>query len=209
MNPNAQQLNVFFYSKFSIMCTDLLKMMDSYGILRQFLLRCIDDMPNPPPGLDRVPTLIVAGIGKPLVAREAVMWFNNARPMFMQQSTDLQNKRIMQNIMKNNMQSMAGPKGYAHEEFDGFSDGFAYLDVDMAQPKKFVEYGNDNSIIYTPPKEEKGDTIKLAEQERSCNNLDQMRKQQDIEYKAMMAQEQVNTVMANECDLLMKKRLGL
>lgn len=210
MNHNIQkQMNIFYYSKFSTMCTDLLKMMDSYKILNQFLLKCIDDMQQVPPGLKRVPTLIVVGVDKPLVAKEAVNWFNNMRPIFAQQSLDMQNKRIMYNIMRNSMQGMHGPKGYAQGEYDGVSDSFAYTDVDMAQPKTFCEYGNDSNAIYTPPKEDDKFRIKEGEQNRNIKELEQLRKQQESEYTSIMKREQIEAVMNKEREGLMRERLGI
>jgi hypothetical protein len=208
MNHNNQkQMNVFFYSKFSAMCTDLLKMMDSYKIINQFLLRCVDDMVQLPPGLERVPTLIVIGIEKPLVAKEAMTWFDGMRPIFLQQSSDTLNKQIMNGIMRNGMQSIQGPKGYANGEYDGISDSFAYTDVDMAQPKTFCEYGNDKDAIYTPPKDDT--KINKQEQDRSIREMEQERKQQETEYANIMKRGQVEAVMYRERNQLMKERLGI
>ena len=203
----SKQMNIFYYSKFSTMCTDLLKLMDSYKILNKFLLKCIDDMPNIPPQLERVPTLIVVGVDKPLVAKEAVAWFNNMRPIFMQQCMETQNKTIMTGIMKNNMQTLQGPKGYTSNEYDGISDSFAYTDVDMAQPKTFCEYGNDKDAIYTPAKEDT--TIKQNEQERNTKELEKIRKQQDAEFSSVMKRGQLEAVMNKEREKLMKDRLGI
>ena len=207
MNRNQKQINIFYYSKFSTMCTDLLKMMHSYNLLNQFLLRCVDDMQQFPPGLERVPTLIVVGIDKPLVAKEAINWFNSMRPIFSQQSQDMQNKRIMYNIMKNNIQANNGPKGYAHSEYDGISDSFAYCDIDMAQPKTFCEYGNDIDAIYTPEKENY--VIKQDEQNKNIRQLEQIRKQQETEYSNIMKKEQIDAVMNKERETLMRERLGI
>lgn len=205
MDYSAQKkVNVFFYSKFSNMCTDLLKMMDSYGVLNQFYLKCIDDMPQIPPGLDRVPTLIVVGVNKPLVAKEAVVWFDGMRAVFQQQNAMMQDKRIIYNIMRNDL---AGPKGYAQGEYDGVSDAFAYTDVDMAQPKTFCEYGNDKDVIYTPPVEQ--GKVNRSEQERVTRDLASKRKKQEEEFTTLMKREQIDAVMTRERELLMKERLGI
>lgn len=210
MNHNMQkQMNIFYFSKFSNMCNDLIKLMDSYGVLNQFLLKCIDDMPQLPPGLERVPTLIVVGINKPLVGKEAINWFDNMRPIFAQRNLDMQNKRIMYNIMRNNMQAMNGPKGYAQGEYDGISDSFAYFDVDMAQPKVYCEYGNDKDIIYTPPKEDNTLKIRRNEQEKNIKDLEQIRKRQELEYSCIMKREQIDAVMNKEREKLMRERLGI
>lgn len=206
---HQNQMNIFYYSKFSVMCTDLLKMMDSYNILGQFILKCIDDMPTPPAGLERVPTLIIGGINKIYVAKDAVMWFNSMRSVFIQQNADMQNKKIMYNIIKNNMQTQGGPNGYTEGEYSGTSDTFAYLDLDIAQPKTFCEYGTDGTVIYTPPKEDANDKIRISEQERGSRELEQMRIQQDNDYMSTMKNQHVEAVMNNERERLMKNRLGI
>lgn len=200
-------MNIYYYSKFSRMCTDLLKMMDDYKIINNFLLRCIDDMETLPSGLERVPTLIIAGIDKPLIAKEAIKWFNDMRPIFIQQCNDMQNKRILYGIMKNSMEAINGPKGYTQGEYDGVSDSFAYTDVDMAQPKTFCEYGNDKDAILTPPKEEY--KIRKDEQDNNVRNLEQSRKQQETEYTSIMKREQIESVMNKERNKLMRERLGI
>lgn len=207
MNHNVQkQMNIFYYSKFSGMCTNLLKLMDNYKVLNKFLLKCVDDMPELPRGLERVPTLIVVGIDKPLVAKEAMIWFDNMRPIFAQQCADIQNKQIMYNIMKNNQLAMKGPKGYAEEEYHGISDSFAYFDVDMPQPKTFCEYGNEKDAIYTPPIDDK---IKSDEQKRYIQKLEQDRRKQEGELVSIMKKEQIEAIMNNEREKLLKERLGI
>jgi len=188
------------------MCTDLLKMMDSYNILNRFNLKCIDDMLQIPAGLERVPTLVVVGIDKPLVAKEAVMWFNQMRPMFVQQNVEMQQKRIMHRISRNNVNG--GPKGYAQGEYDGISDTFAYTDVDIPQPKAFCDYGkNSEDVIFTPPKD-RGKIVE-AEQKRFVKDLECERKKNDLEYSNVMKRDQVDAVMNREHDNLMREKLGI
>lgn len=210
MNGNQKQrMNIFFYSKFSTMCTDLLKMMDSYGVINQFLLKCIDDMDvsHLPPGLERVPTLIVIGIDKPLVAKEAVDWFNGMRPIFMQQKADMQNKKIMFNIMKNNVQMANGPKAFSQSEYSGLSDSFAYTDVDLAQPKAFCGYNDDKDVIFTPPDE--NTKIQKDEQERKIREYEQIRKRQESDYNTIMRQGQIDAIMNAEKEKLLREKLGI
>lgn len=194
-------MNIFYYSKFCLMCTDLLKLMDKYKILNRFLLKCIDDMQRIPAQLERVPTLIIVGINKPLVGKEALEWFNNMRPLFLQQYTERQ--------IKNNIQSLHalhGPKGYLDNEYNGISDSFAYTEVDIAQPKTYSQYDN-NTVIYTPPDE--NSIIKKDEQERNAIELDKMRKKQDEEYALIMKREQVETVIRKEREKLIRDNLGI
>lgn len=188
------------------MCTDLLKMMDSYGVLKRFYLKCIDDMERIPDGLERVPTLIVVGVGKPLVAKEAVSWFNQMRPMFVQENVEMQQKRIINNMMRNNI--AGGPKGYAQGEYDGISDTFAYTDVDMAQPKTFCDYGKGGEdVIYTPPRD--GAKMVEADQKKYVLDLESERKRHEVEYSTVMKRDQIDAVMNRERDTLMREKLGI
>ena len=102
MSQVNRNINIFYYCRVSKLCIDLIRMMDNYSILNRFFLKCIDDMDATqiPNGLDRVPTLIISGIDKPLVANEAVKWFNDNRPYLIQQ-TRIANKKIIYNITKN------------------------------------------------------------------------------------------------------------
>ena len=208
-NIQSKQMNILYYSKFSTMCTDLLKLMDSYGVLNKFFLKCIDDMEILPKGLERIPTLIVVGVNKPLVAREAMEWFDSMRPMFSQQNNDMLSKKIMFNIMKNNTEANNGPKGYVHCEYDGVSDSFAYTNTDLAQPKTFCEFENDGSVIYTPQSEDKTMAIKDSEQKRYINDLQKNRKQQESEFSNIMRQGQIDAVIDRERTQMTKNRLGI
>lgn len=202
-----KQINIFYYSRVSKLCLDLIRMMDNYGILNKFLLQCIDDMNDIPKGLDRVPTLIVVGIPKPLVANEAVKWFNDNKPYLQQQGSDLQNKKLLYNITKT-MYDQQGPKGFSSNELEGLSDNFAYSDENFnyAQPKTFCLYGNDGDVIMTPPKDGK---LNSETQKNLICEIEKNQKKQDDECKVYMKQEQLNKIMQKERDELMKNHLGI
>jgi len=206
MNRN---INIFYYSRVSKLCIDLIKMMESYGIINKFMLKCIDDMnPNQiPAGLERVPTLIVAGIDKPLVANEAVKWFNENRPYLQQQNAEMANKRIIYNLTKNATgENNIGIKGFSNEH-EGISDNFAYMDTDAAQPKSFCQYGSDaDNIIYTPPTDGK---INAAQQKQMIAVADSDRTTQIKEYADVMKQEQIDKLIMKERDQLIKSRHGV
>ena len=188
------------------MSMDLLNMMNKYGILRHFILKCVDDMEVLPKGLERVPTLIVSDIDKPLIAKDAVLWFNKMRSIFATQQSDSQNKHIMYNIMKNNQEQLQGPKGYTETEYNGISDAFAYTDVDMAQPKSFCTPDNDTDIIYTPPEDSK---VSLADQNRLYKTLNDERRQEESAYSELMKKKQIDIIINNEQKKLMMEKIGL
>lgn len=206
MSQVNRNINIFYYSRVSKLCIDMIKMMDNYGIINRFMLKCIDDM-NPaqiPNGLDRVPTLIVAGIDKPLVANEAVKWFNDNRPYLIQQTSEMTNKKIIYNLTKNS-NNMSGPKGFS-DEHCGISDNFAYMETDEAQPKEFCRYGSDDDEIYTPPKDGKINTV---QQKKLIADVDADRKQHEKEYAVAMKQEQVDKLILKEREQLVRNRHGI
>lgn len=199
------QMNVFYYSRVSKLCLDLICMMDNYGILTRFKLKCIDDMQELPKSLERVPTLVVIGIDKPLVANEAVKWFNDNRLFLQQQSSELQDKKLLYNMTKN-MYDQQGPKGFSSNELGGLSDDFAYTEADQAQPKTFCLYGNDTDVILTPPKDGK---INEETQKKLLAEFEKTQKSQESEYRVIMKQEQVNKLIQKELDQLKKDRTGI
>ena len=208
---NNMQVNIIFYSKFCQMSRDLIKMMTECKILGKFVLKCIEDMQEHeiPASLTRVPTLIVSGIQKPLVANDAILWFKKNQPIFMQQIYDTQNKIVMRNIMKNNMQSMNGPKGYLENEYSGISDSFAYADenLDLAQPKVYTDCNGSTDVIYTPPLDGK---IKENESKKLIFNAKKEYEQQDKECGDLLRKQQLEILVNHEAQKLMQaNRYGL
>ncbi len=202
---NTKTANVYFYSRVSQTCIDLMKLMDAYGIRNKFLLRCVDDMDVIPPGLDRVPTLIIYGIPRPFVGNDAMKWFEDNKMYFAQQSAELQTKMHLYNMAKN-AQDNNNPHGFSECEHGGLSDEFAYTDTDMSQPKSFVNYGNDGDIIVTPPKDSK---LSISVQQRLIKDATNIRNDQEKEYAKMMKQDQINKLMMLEKSKLVNAHLGL
>ena len=198
-------MNVYYYSRVSQLSIDLLRLMDSYGVRNKFMLMCVDDMEQIPSGIVRIPTLVVNGINKPLVANEAIEWFENNKQFFVQQNAEMQGK-INLYYMTKNLTDGQGPKGFSNCEQKGMSDEFAYTDTDIAQPKEFCSYGNDGDIIITPPKDGK---MNNSSQKKLIGDLEEMRKTQEIEYSKIMKNEQVNKIIMMERDQLMKRRIGI
>jgi len=186
-----------------------------------------------PAGLERVPTLIVVGINKPLVGREALVWFDGIRqslPVHSSSSSssssnsdsNLQNKQILYNINKQeqlsnstqpnkqtqtNSNSPAGgtsPNGYSTVEHIGLSDNYAYTNSDNPLPKTFCEYGNDTNIIYTPPLEKS--KLSKFQQDRTIKNLIQDRIMQEQSYVADMKKKQIDMLIYQEQLKLQKEK---
>lgn len=211
MNKNANGppiRNVLYFSKFTEMCRDLLKLMHEYNVLSQFYLYCTDGIPieKLPANLDRVPTLVISGINKPLIGREAIEWFKVNRFTFIQNNEQLQYKKIMYNMMKT-MQSETGPRGFSNIEHAGLSDAFAYTDIDFAQPKVYCNYGEDNSEIKTPEINE--NKITESAQKKLLKMEEQDRNKQDKEIATLIKHTHVDVLMNKEKEQFFVDRLGI
>lgn len=206
-NPNQntnRNVNVLYYSKVAKSCLDLLKIIESYGILNKFVLKCIDDMDEKqiPPQLTDVPTVLINGIDKPLIGREAFKWFQDNRQYLMAQSAEQHSKQIVHNMTK--IMNL-GPKGFSGE-LTGTSDEFAYCDIDDAQPKSYCKDVEDGNVIITPPKDKKLTQMNIKNMSRE---IEHVRKEQEKELSEMMKQDQINRIMSIEREKLMKNRLGI
>lgn len=204
-NSNNSNINIIYYSRVSQMCRNLLQLLNEYNAINCFMLKCIDDMKELPQSLERVPTVIICGIGKPLVGNEAFKWFNENRMFLQTKSTELRNKRILHNMDKN-MYDPTGPKGYSTNELEGLSDDFAFTTAEQAQPKSFCGYGQDTDVIYTPSNDGK---INMNVQQRMLNEYKNIIDTQTEEYKQYMKQDQINKIIEKEKEELYKNRMGL
>ena len=196
MQQKPKQANILFYSKFSAMSIDLLKLMQSYNISNQFLLKCIDDMKQIPNGLEKVPTLIVVGINKPLVGREALNWFNEMRPILAQQNAGNNSKQTLYNISKQEASSSGNLHGFSNDEHIGLSDNYAYTETDNPMPKSFGDCMTDTNVIITPPKEE--NKLTRYQQDKTIKALEYERINQEKTYITEMKKKQLEALILKE-----------
>ena len=90
-----------------------------------------------------------------------------------------------------------GPHGFTQTEMGGFSDNFAFTDVDVAQAHSFFGFGSENeNTIFTAPEE----TIKIndVEQQQRTSSINSTRCDQDKEHSDMMKRGQINAVIEAE-----------
>uniref|UniRef100_A0A6C0EAR5 Thioredoxin domain-containing protein n=1 Tax=viral metagenome TaxID=1070528 RepID=A0A6C0EAR5_9ZZZZ len=133
-----------FYSSKCETCHGLVNTMRVEGILNAFTLLSVDNMP-----LEKllqinirvVPAIIVNMDKRQMVyeGKEAVMWVNNfilSRKQNMARNIDSQRRQILQEHVKLYGDSTMA---YIPLEQGGISDDFAYLDVDRAMPKNFLQ----------------------------------------------------------------------
>jgi hypothetical protein len=189
-------MNIFFYSRSCVTCANLMNIMKNINILQNFNLYCVDDhLNNLPPHITTIPTLIVGELKQQFVAGDAFKWVESVKFMNQKHAMEMNKKNIMANMIK--QQQLMGPHGYANSEMGGFSDSFAFTDVDHAQAHSFFGYKseNDNTIFTAPEETEK---ISQSEQKKRMANVEINRKEQDKQNEVMMKNNQINAVIETE-----------
>ncbi|GAG63293.1 unnamed protein product, partial [marine sediment metagenome] len=105
-----------------------------------------------PPQIKMVPTMIVAGVNKPLVAEAAFKWIEGAKFRRQQELGDTNKRIIQQNLVNMAQNNKKGPLGFVEQEMAGISDTFAYKDIDKPLSHNYVGAGEDNkNVIFTAP----------------------------------------------------------
>lgn len=205
-NNNKRQRNLLFYSQKCKDSANLVLLMKNEDLLKYFEMICIDGRENMiPPTITHVPTLIVEGIPKPLIANAAFQWLQNMKYIRYQNMMDANKKTIHYNMMKNI--EMGGPKGFTNE-FTGFSDEFAYTDIDNSQPKSHYNYKDEvNNAILTLPENDK---ITKNEQQNIIGKEVAQRKEQEKQFMDYMKSNQLKDVIKSQKEqMMMAKKMGL
>jgi hypothetical protein len=163
------------------MSKNLLTVLDNEKLLNNFKLICVDDnLNNIPPAIKKVPTMIVVGYPTPIVASETFDWIQKVKYI-----------KGNPNIQTNNN---IGPIGYKCTEMGGFSDIFAYKDVDNPMPQSFYGINDDDkNVIFTAPEQDK---ISKKEQEASLKDLKEKREAQNRDYALSMKKAQLQAVQS-------------
>jgi hypothetical protein len=157
-----------FFSKKCQSCANLIVLLKNLNLLNNFEMVCLEDLitqrKQPPPNIKSVPALIMQDLNLVLQGKETFEWV----------------EKIRMNMIKMNMAKtaqQAGPHGFTNVEMGGFSDNFAYMLTDLAQPKSFLPYGKDDEYaIYTGVEVNK---IIGKDMDRVVNEANKKRKEQD------------------------------
>jgi len=158
--------NVLFYSKQCSLSRQILNILNQEQFINFFVLFCVDGrLHEVPKGITHVPTMIVNGIDKPLVANDIMGWINNM-------------KFLKYNNPNNNQQQKKDRlPGYTESEMNSISDSFAYTDKDSFLPQKYSGIGTEHmDPIITFPEFDK---IKKDEFKKTINNENKSRKDQE------------------------------
>ena len=197
-------MNILFFSRYSSLCVDLLKLMHKYDILNEFELKCVDDI-NPPQGITHVPTLVIKNYPGLIVGKKTIEWFEYHKENFEKKKQNQQTESILNNMDKY-MKFKDGPKQYSNLEDNGFSDGFAYVNDDGAQPKNFAIFGKENTEIFTQGEAPK---MNYQEQMRAMEAHRQLRNQTLEIISQRMKQEQEYAIIENEKKEILLESLGM
>lgn len=179
--------NILFFSRKCKFCNQLLTIMNNANLIPFFILYCVDDhRDNLPVAVKKVPTLIVSGVPKPLVADDAFTWVNQY--ISLQQKTPLQNSQMNYNngsVLEWNKQEMTG-----------LSDVYTHKDLDVNIPHSYSNAKQNTGGILTA--KEINDKIKTTDQAKLISNLAEKRAQQDMQLGQMQQEQLVNIVMQNK-----------
>ena len=190
-------MNILFYSNRSSPCTNLITLMKNSNLLGYFKLVCVDGRLNEmPKNITTVPTLMVANVNKLLVADEAFHWVKTMRFIRQKQMLEMNNA--------NQPKQNSGPIGHNNSEMGGFSDDFAYKDIDQAQAKSFVKVGEEEkNIIFTAPKMGK---LNEAKQQQLIREAESRRNKQNKIIMENAKKQQLHKVMMAEQRELMQQQ---
>lgn len=210
----AGMSGILFYSNRCEYSANLRKVMLDQDILRFFTQRCVDDIESQEliqMGLRVVPTLVVInqtnGGQNKLIFEEtkAFEWVQqllaNRRENMIKMAD--QKRRLIQ---INNAQSKRQDGMHDHDplESGGVSDGFAYWasdmtkDIDIAQPKSFLPYGQDEQYSIATFMDNKKFKLTEDEQKRRIAEVEGARKMQDNAAKCINERQHLDAVVKSD-----------
>lgn len=189
-------MNVLFYSKKSKLSYNVVKTMQGMDILKYFKCICVDDnIDKIPKMITTIPTLIVKEYPKPFIAEEI---FNYLRTIsFMRNQTSKPKDELIEQKVEEKKDKPL--LGYVESEMNGFSDTFAFKDIDLAIPHKFIEYGNEDKYkIFTAPQEPKEMNMNETRQKKKLRDFMKTREEEDEKNKQIMKEKQLYALYMTE-----------
>ena len=160
-------------------------------------------------GFTKVPTIILInnegnqqqkGIFE---AEDAFKWVDNIitarRRQQMLNTVENQRKLVQLSEMKKRLQDRLFE--YTKNESEGVSDSYAYWkddlakDIENAQPKTFLPYGQDEKYFILSVPEDKKIKMKDIETKKMISSLEKTRKDQETQFKTNMEKEQIEKLI--------------
>jgi hypothetical protein len=198
-----------FYHPSNAGSFNLMKLMENEEMLKMFELRSIQGMTDEQLlsyGIHAVPTIVfINGQNKGIYEKEKAFGFvnnmiANRRQNIMRRTED-HRKLIQTTELRNNIKE--GIFEYNSNETQGISDAYAFWkddinqDIDIAQPKSFLQYGKDAqySIMTLPENPNNKFKMNSDVQSRMVSNMKSNRDQQDDQIKQILEQQQIDKVL--------------
>ena len=177
--------NVVYYSERCPTSINLLRTLRMNNLSNFFKFVCIDSMlKRLPPCIQTVPTMLVNGEQRPLVAKEAFEWIEKVK--FMNQSAN----RALNCPFKQNDESNI--ISYREQEHNSISDPYAYMKTDKSMTQKYVDTEMNNGAIFTGVEHGK---MKTKDTVSEINKLKKERDQFNKDAKEYMENQQLLQVM--------------
>tara|TARA_B110000971_G_C19926218_1_gene461668 strand:- start:233 stop:964 length:732 start_codon:yes stop_codon:yes gene_type:complete len=170
------KLNVLFYSNQCTFCVKILNLIEDVDSVENYKLISIDNNRSNFPYIQRVPTLIVKDLQKPLVGKNAFNWIKT-KSQFNRLSNNINhtpNKYLNSSDNPLLYNKKLGPAGFNHN-ITKIDNKYAY--IGNRNDNKNISYlKNREDKLYTLPE---GKKINNTKQKKKLNALMNIRKQQD------------------------------
>lgn len=168
----SNKRNLLFYKSDCKLSQVVIKLLNSEGLLNSIDCLDVDKLKKIPSQIKQVPTLILPQLNKILIGKEILIFIQEikqSKNQVKQEQINQLNKPIEKEEINinNNQQNNQKPKekkvlGYIQNEMDGFSDKYAYKDINEAPQHNYVNCKNIEQTIYTGQEENiKYDDTKL------------------------------------------------
>jgi hypothetical protein len=165
--------NILFYSNKCTYCKEIIQLINKVDDISRYKLINIDNNSSNFPYIQRVPTLLVSDLKKPIVGVNAFNWIKS------QSQFNKQTNNINFNA-NNNLDPKINNLIYEKKEkMDGSEkkiENFSYLNEDSNMDKIHKFYDTKTEKIYTLPE---GERINQNIQKKKLNKLVNLRNQQD------------------------------
>ncbi len=216
--PQSQQ-DYLFYSNKCNYSKALCQMLFNLGILTRFKMICLDNNPNRPPQITKVPTLMIHDTERPLEGAMAFKWVT-AMQQFQQNAGNYKseldtNTNATTNPLlaaaKNMYVPKEGPGGCMPGELNSISDTFAFVGDDDKDRMKNISFLNDKQqFIFTAPEKAKLDND--TQMKRLNMLLEKRKKQQEdsninVDTQANVIQNGQPSLAPNQVNQILNKSL--
>lgn len=191
-----------FYSEKCDGCINLWNIIYSEGIARMFIPICVDKFNAKQISqlkLTMVPAIVIAHENQAPVIYEGVQqcsqWLSNFiynRRMNIKQRVE-QQRQLIQKQQALARHQEGGAMEYIESEMDGISDGYAYNNTELCQPKSFIAVGDEGNHNIMTPQVVEGKIDKSAMM-KQLHDLESGRSSDNQKFMQIMEQSQIKAV---------------